>query len=576
MKSQELRQKYLEFFRQKGHTVIPSASLVPTDDPTVLFTTAGMHPLVPYLMGQAHPHGTRLVNCQKCLRTDDIDDVGDDTHGTFFEMLGNWSLGDYWKQESISWSYEFLTSPDWLGVDKSRLAVTVFAGDDDAPRDSESAEIWKSLGVPEARIAYLGKADNWWGPPGASGPCGPDTEIFYWVGDEPAPEQYDPQDKRWVEIWNNVFMQYNKTPDGKFTPLEQKNVDTGMGLERTTAVLAGKSNVYETDLFEPILGKIRELAPQSDARSERIIADHVRAAVFLVSDGVTPSNKDRGYILRRLIRRAVTYGKKIGINGPFINQVGAVIVSTYSSAYPELGAEIVSQELEKEESKFLQTLSKGLKMLEGKSAVTGKDAFDLFQTYGFPVELTRELVRIDNEQEFKDELAKHQDMSRTASAGQFKGGLASSSEKTVKLHTATHLLNAALREVLGPEVWQKGSNINEERTRFDFTHSAKLTDEQKARVEQLVNDWIQRGLAVKQETLTQDDARALGAIGVFGEKYADQVSVYTVYDPATGQAVSREFCGGPHVETLQGLGQFKIQKEEAVSAGVRRIKAVLI
>jgi alanyl-tRNA synthetase len=575
MTSQEIRDKYLKFFETKNHKIIPSASLVPANDPTVLFTTAGMHPLVPYLLGEVHPQGNRLVNFQKCLRTDDIGEVGDDTHNTFFEMLGNWSLGDYWKNDSIAWSYDFLTNPEWLGIDKSRLAVSVFEGDGDAPFDEESFGIWKSLGVPEQRIAKLGKKDNWWGPPGATGPCGPDTEIFYWVGSEPAPEKFDPENKYWVEIWNNVFMQYNKTAEGKFEPLKQKNVDTGMGLERITTALAGKSNVYETDLFQPILEKIQGIASASDMKSERIIADHIRAATFMIADGVIPSNKDRGYILRRLIRRAITYGKKLGIEKDLSVQVKDAVASKFGDLYPELNDAKVTEELAKEETKFRQTLSNGLKLLDGKQTITGKEAFDLFQSYGFPVELTRELVKIDSENDFYTELVKHQELSRTSSAGQFKGGLASHSDKIVRLHTATHLLNAALRKVLGSEVWQKGSNITEERTRFDFTHGSKLTDEQKKQVEDLVNDWIQRDLQVKKEVMTQDEAKKLGAIGVFGEKYADEVSIYTIFDPQNQEIISREFCGGPHVEHIGPIGKFRIQKEEAVSAGVRRIKAVI-
>jgi alanyl-tRNA synthetase len=578
MNSQEIRDKYIKFFESKQHKQIPSASLVPANDPTVLFTTAGMHPLVPFLMGENHPQGTRLVNYQKCLRTDDIDEVGDATHNTFFEMLGNWSLGDYWKTESIGWSYEFLTHADWLDIDKSRLAVSVFEGDSDAPFDQESFDIWKSLGIPEARIAKLGKQDNWWGPPGATGPCGPDTEIFYWIGTEQAPDNFDPANKEWVEIWNNVFMQYNKTAEGKFEPLSQKNVDTGMGLERITTVLAGKSNVYETDLFQPIMEKITELSADIDLKSRRIISDHMRASVFLIADGVAPSNKDRGYILRRLIRRSVTYMRKSGQDSSMTKAIAEVVVEKYKDNYPEISGATVFQELEKEENKFRTTLSNGLKMIEGKTEISGKEAFDLFQSYGFPFELTEELVKVD-EEKFKKEFSKHQDLSRTASAGQFKGGLASHSDKIVRLHTATHLLNAALRKVrkvLGSEVWQKGSNITEERTRFDFTHNAKLTDEQKQEVERQVNDWVNRDLTVKRETMRQEQAKSLGAIGVFGEKYADEVSIYTIIDPKTEEVISREFCGGPHVEHTGVIGQIKIQKEEAVSAGVRRIKAAIL
>ncbi len=576
MNSQEIRQKFLAFFESKNHKIIPSASLVPANDPTVLFTTAGMHPLVPYLMGETHPAGTRLANYQKCLRTDDIDEVGDATHLTFFEMLGNWSLGDYWKQDSISWSYEFLTDPKWLGIDKSRLAVSVFTGDNDAPRDEESAQIWKSLGMPENRIAYLGKKDNWWGPPGASGPCGPDTEIFYWVGEEPAPEKFDPENKKWVEIWNNVFMQYEKTVAGEFIALKQKNVDTGMGLERITTVLAGKENVYETDLFQPILEEISKVAPGLELRSQRIVADHIRASVFLLADGVLPSNKERGYILRRLIRSAVANICKVDLNvdSKAVGVIANVVRENYKSFYPELDNDKLYDDLSDEVKKFRATLEKGLKMLEGKTTITGKEAFDLFQSYGFPKELTKQYVSFD-ENEFAEELKKHQELSRTASSGMFKGGLASHSEKVVKLHTATHLLNAALRKVLGPEVWQKGSNITEERTRFDFTHNAKMTDEQKKEVEKLVNEWIAADYPVKRETMSQDKARELGAIGVFGEKYADEVSIYSIVDPKSSEVISREFCGGPHVEHTGVIGKFNIQKEEAVSAGVRRIKATI-
>ncbi len=563
MNSSELRKKYLKFFEEKGHQVIPSASLVPANDPTVLFTTAGMHPLVPYLLGQEHPAGKRLVNIQKSLRTDDIDEVGDNTHNTFFEMLGNWSLGDYWKEDSIKWSYEFLTDKKWLGLPHDKLKVTVFAGDHDAPLDEESINVWKSLGFSDDRIERLGKKDNWWGPPGQSGPCGPDTEIFYNIG------------KEWVEIWNNVFMQYEKTADGKFIPLKQRNVDTGMGMERTTAALEGKESIYETELFLPIIEKIRILAQKQDQKSERVITDHLRASVFLLADGVTPSNKDRGYILRRLIRRSITYGQKLGIEQDFTTEVAAVIIQNYSSHYPELNNPKIEEELKKEELKFRQTLAKGMKLLEKKEGITGKEAFDLFQTYGFPFELTKEFAVVANTGEFEDEFKKHQELSRTASAGQFKGGLASHSDKIVRLHTATHLMNAALRKVLGDNVWQKGSNITEERTRFDFTHDQKLTDEQKKQVEDLVNVWIIADLPVKKETMALADAKKLGAIGVFGEKYPETVSIYSVIDPKTGEAISREFCGGPHVEHTGVIGKFKIQKEEAVSAGVRRIKAVI-
>lgn len=563
MNSAELRKKYLKFFEEKGHKVIPSASLVPANDPSVLFTTAGMHPLVPYLLGTEHPAGKRLVNVQKSLRTDDIDEVGDNVHNTFFEMLGNWSLGDYWKEDSIKWSYEFLTDKKWLGLSEDKLKITVFGGDKDAPKDEESAQIWKSLGIPDERIEYLGKKDNWWGPPGATGPCGPDTEIFYNTGQE------------WVEIWNNVFMQYEKTADGKFIPLKQRNVDTGMGMERTTAVLEGKESVYDTELFLPIIEKIRILAKQKDLKAERIIVDHLRASIFLLADGVIPSNKDRGYVLRRLIRRSITYGQKLGIEQDFTLEVAGIIRRIYAHIYAELNDPKIDEELKKEELKFRQTLARGMKLLEKKEGITGKEAFDLFQTYGFPFELTREFAVVKKIEEFEEEFKKHQKLSRTASAGQFKGGLASHSDKIVRLHTATHLMNAALRKVLGENVWQKGSNITEERTRFDFTHNAKVTDEEKKQVEDLVNAWITSDLQVKKETITLAEAKKLGVIGVFGEKYPDTVSIYTIFDPKTKEVVSREFCGGPHVEHTGIIGKFKIQKEEAVSAGVRRIKAVI-
>jgi alanyl-tRNA synthetase len=577
MTASELRKKYLEFFESKGHKIIPSASLVPANDNSVLFTTAGMHPLVPYLLGENHPEGTKLTDVQKCLRTDDIDEVGDNTHLTFFEMLGNWSLGDYWKDEAIRWSHEFLISRQWLNLNPDKLAVSVFAGDADAPLDEDSIKIWKELGFADDRIAKLGKKDNWWGPPGQTGPCGPDTEMFFWTGEGAAPENFQEthDDPHWVEIWNDVFMQYEKTSEGKFVPLAQKNVDTGMGLERMSAILEGKKNVYETSLFIPIFDKLKTLVVNPDPKSERIIADHMRASVFLLADGVIPSNKDRGYILRRLIRRSVTYGQKLGIEHDFTVEIANVIIENYSHAHPELNNPQIEIELKKEELKFRQTLGKGLKMLEKNPNITGKEAFDLFQTYGFPFELTREFAIVENASDFEEEFKKHQQLSRTASAGQFKGGLASHSDKIVRLHTATHLMNAALRKVLGTNVWQKGSNITEERTRFDFAHGEKLTDEQKFNVESLVNTWIAADLTVKRETMPLEQARELEAIGVFGEKYPDTVSIYTIYDPNTEEVVSREFCGGPHVEHTGVIGQFKIQKEEAVSAGVRRIKATI-
>ena len=589
--AQELRIKYLKFFESKGHAIIPSASLVPANDASVLFTTAGMHPLVPYLLGQQHPGGKRVTNVQKCIRTGDIEEVGDNTHLTFFEMLGNWSFGDYFKKEAIAWSFEFLTSPEYLNIPLQRLAVSVFAGDEDAPKDTEAAEIWKSLGVSESRIAYLPKKDNWW-IAGNTGPCGPDTEMFFWTDPgTPAPENFQESkdDKRWVEIWNDVFMQFEKHEDGSLTPLSKPNVDTGMGLDRTLAVLNGQQSVYDTELFKPmwdVLALDQEILSNEEVKKARIILDHVRAAVFIVSDGVEPSNKDRGYVLRRLLRRSMVMGRLLNLKLHWLKALIGQVISAYAQAYPELvtGSERIFSTIESEQIKFEKTLEKGLKEFSskyqaGNNQLSGTDAFDLYQTYGFPWELTQELAEQSgqkiNREEFEAEFKKHQELSRTASAGQFKGGLASHSEKIVRLHTATHLMNAALRQVLGEGVWQKGSNITEERTRFDFTHAQKMTDEEKHKVEELVNGWIGRNLSVKKEILPLEEARKLNAIGVFGEKYADTVSVYTVSDPQSGEVISREFCGGPHVEHTGVIGKFKIQKEEASSAGVRRIKAVV-
>jgi alanyl-tRNA synthetase len=592
MTANELRQKYLDFFISKGHKVIPSASLVPANDPTVLFTTAGMHPLVPYLLGQEHPSGQRLASCQKCIRTGDIEEVGDNTHLTFFEMLGNWSLGDYGKSEAIAWSFEFLTSKAWLGLPISRLAVSCFSGDADAPRDTVSAELWMSRGIKSERIAFLGKDDNWWGPAGLTGPCGPDTEMFYWSDDgTPAPDDFSQtkNDKRWVEIWNDVFMEYNKTAEGKFEPLQQKNVDTGMGLDRTLAVLKGQASVFDTELFKPMFDVIER---QQDGMSEtelkraRVVLDHVRAATFMVADGVEPSNKDRGYVLRRLLRRAMVYGKLLNLKEHWLKAIVGQIMVVYEAAYPELVAESerIFNSIEGERKKFEGTLELGLRefrnLISHQAAVSGRDAFNLYQSFGFPWELTKELAVQSGQQisqlEFETEFKKHQELSRTASAGQFKGGLADHSEIMVRYHTATHLMNAALRRVLGDHVFQKGSNITAERTRFDFSHPTKMTTEQKQAVEKLVNDWVARDLTVKKEVMPLADARQLEAIGVFGEKYAEVVSVYTVYDPQTNEIISREFCGGPHVEHTGQIGQFKIAKEEASSAGVRRLKGVLV
>ena len=588
--AQQLREKYLNFFQSKNHTIIPSASLVPADDPSILFTTAGMHPLVPFLMGEKHPGGSRVVNAQKCVRTGDIDEVGDNTHLTFFEMLGNWSFGDYFKKEAIEWSWEFLTSAEHLNLDKNRLAFSVFAGDEDAPRDEESAQIWESLGVAKHRLAFLPKKNNWW-IAGETGPCGPDTEMFFWTdaGSEPAlPFQDHYEDPRWVEIWNDVFMQYNKTAGGKYEPLEQKNVDTGMGLDRVLAVLNGQTSVYDTELFKPmfdVIGLRNEILSGGEVAKARIILDHIRASVFITADGVEPSNKDRGYVLRRLLRRAMVYARVLNLQATWLKALIGQVITVYASAYPQLveNSNKIFEIIESEQAKFGKTLEKGLrefrKLVSDEDGLTGKEAFDLYQTYGFPWELTRELMAGEGKEvikeEFEQEFKKHQELSRTASAGQFKGGLASHSKKIIRLHTVTHLMNAALREVLGKDVWQKGSNITEERTRFDFTHGRKMTPEEITAVEELVNGWIKRDLKVKKEIMPLEEAKKLEAIGVFGEKYADEVSIYSVYDPSTDEIISREFCGGPHVEHTSTIGNFKIKKEEASSSGVRRIKAIV-
>ncbi|MBP6942529.1 MAG: alanine--tRNA ligase [Candidatus Buchananbacteria bacterium] len=590
MTAKELKQKYLQFFEAHGHSVIPSASIVPENDPTVLFTTAGMQPLVPYLLGGKHPGGTRLVDVQKCIRTGDIDEVGDNTHLTFFEMLGNWSLGDYFKEDAIKWSFEFLTSSEWLNIPLESLAVTVFAGDEHAERDEESVALWLSLGISKDRIAYLGRDDNWWGPAGATGPCGPDTEIFYWTGTEPAPTLYDPADKRWVEIWNNVFMQFNKTADGTYEPLAKPNVDTGMGLERTTAVLCGKASVFEVEPLSTIVAQVlasaniitEEVTPDQ-LKAARIIADHLRAATFMLAAGVAPSNVERGYVLRRLIRRAVRYGKQLGINDPFVAVIAEVVIAQMGGAYSELREQrsVIEDELVKEEEKFAKALEKGLKHFEKLTkdkTLSGEDAFTLFSTYGFPFEMSLELareqgIRVD-EATYAAELAKHQDLSRTATAGKFKGGLADHSAETTRLHTATHLLLQSLRQIVSDQISQKGSNITAERLRFDFNYPDKLTAEQIAAVEALVNEQIQKALPVNFVEVSLDEAKALGATGVFEHKYGDMVKVYIMGENPE-VAFSKEICGGPHVTNTSELGHFKIVKEEASSAGVRRIKAIV-
>ncbi|MEK7089663.1 MAG: alanine--tRNA ligase [Patescibacteria group bacterium] len=582
----EIRNKYLEFFKSKGHTIIPSASLIPENDPTVLFTTAGMHPLVPYLLGEAHPGGSRVTSVQKCIRTGDIDEVGDVTHLTFFEMLGNWSFGDYFKNEAIEMSFEFLTSKEWLGLDKNLLAVSVFQGDKDAPLDTEAFEKWKSLGISEKRIAKLPKKNNWWGPAGETGPCGPDTEMFYWTGKkEEVPDSFNDDNPLWVEIWNDVFMQYFKNADGTFKPLEQKNVDTGMGLERTVAILNGVG-VYEIDSFKPIIERIEQLSGKKygenaeDTRAIRIIADHVRAATFVLGDqrGIAPSNIGQGYVLRRLIRRAIRYGKLLGVHEAFTASVAEDVILACKDAYPELAKnhDTIIQELSEEEKRFSVALDKGLKEFGKLTSVDGKEAFNLYQSYGFPIELTEELSKekgfVIDKKLFTDEFKKHQELSRTSSAGVFKGGLADNSEEVTKYHTTTHLLHQALRDVLGSHVEQKGSNLTKERLRFDFSHNAKMTLEEIAKVEQIVNDNIKKDLPVHFEMLTIEEAKKAGAIGLFEDKYAklgNKIKVYFIGD------YSREICGGPHVEHTGEIHGIKIQKEEAVSAGVRRIRAVL-
>ena len=598
----ELRSKYIEFFKSKGHVEISGKSLIPENDPTVLFTTAGMHPLVPYLLGEPHPAGKRLTDYQKCIRTGDIDAVGDTSHLTFFEMLGNWSLGDYFKKEAITWSFEFLTSPQYLGIPVEKLSVTVFAGDESIPRDEESAAIWKSLGLPEDHIYFLPKEDNWWGPAGETGPCGPDTEMFVDTGKEPCGPECRPgcHCGKYFEIWNDVFMQYNKTAAGKYEPLAAPCVDTGMGIERTVAMLQGKDSVYDTEAFTPILALLGDMSgkqygaerygakendPEVD-KSFRIVADHVRAATFILGDpkAVLPSNIGAGYVLRRLIRRAVRHGKKLGIEGVFLAKPAEVVIQNYQGAYPELveNRERILQELTREEEKFLETLQKGEKEFEKmlpnllknpQKIMSGRLAFKLYDTYGFPIELTEELAAENglkvNREEFDEAYKKHQDLSRAGSEQVFKGGLADHSEISTRYHTATHLLHQALRTVLGEHVAQKGSNITAERVRFDFSHPSPMTKEEIARVEQIVNEQIQRDLPVTMEMMPLEDAKKAGAIALFGEKYEPIVKVYTIGD------FSKEVCGGPHVTHTGELGKFKIIKEQSSSAGVRRIYAVL-
>lgn len=588
----QIRQAYLDFFKEKGHAIIPGAPLVPENDPTVLFTTAGMHPLVPYLLGEPHSAGKRLTDVQRCVRTGDIDDVGDATHLTMFEMLGNWSLGDYFKKEAIEWSYEFLTSPQWLGLDVSRLAVSVFAGDADAPFDEEAFKIWQALGIPVARIAKLPKKNNWWGPAGQTGPCGPDTEIFYWTGDpKDTPTSFNDDHPLWVEIWNNVFMQYNKDEHSAFVPLKQQNVDTGMGLERISAVMQGVASVYDTDSLAPIFDLVLAASSVPEgkeggfrAQHARIITDHLRASIFIIADGVMPSNVDQGYVLRRLIRRAVRSGMQIGIDGftEFTKTFVAAVVRQYGSAYPLLTtkAQDITQALVREEEQFAATLKEGLKHLskvmeKAQGTIDGQSAFHLYDTYGFPIELTKEMAAEQkltvDEDGFKKAFEAHQALSRAGAEQKFKGGLADNGAETTKLHTATHLLNAALKKVLGPQIQQKGSNITAERLRFDFNYDGKMTPEQIAETERLVNEQIALDLPIAFHLTTVEGAKEEGAVGVFDDRYGSEVKVYAIGDGT----FSKEICGGPHVSRTGLLGTFKIQKEESSSAGVRRIKAVV-
>ena len=583
-----LKDLYINFFVSKGHKWIPSAPVVPENDPSVLFNTAGMQPLIPYLTGQPHPYGTRLCDYQKCIRTNDLDSIGDKTHHTFFEMLGNWSLGDYFKEESIGYSFEFLTKV--LNIPVNRLAVTVFAGDKDIPRDEVSATVWKNLGISEDRIAFLDASNNFW-IAGASGPCGGDTEIFYFRSNDEIPDKFDPEDDRWVEIWNNVFMQYYKDEKGNVSELPKKNVDTGMGYERVVAVLEGVDDNYMSSVWKDVIElieKISSLPYEGNEESMRIIADHIRTAVFIAADpaGIKPSNTDQGYILRRLIRRAIRHAKKLNIdmNSLWEQEIAKLIMDKYEKYYNEIkeNRNVVLEVLTNEKNKFNRTLEKGLrefdKATKNNSDIDGITAFHLFDTYGFPIELTIELAKerglTVDEKGFYDKFKQHQELSRTASAGKFKGGLAGNSEIETKYHTATHLLNAALKVVVDQSVHQKGSNITDERMRFDFSCDHKLTDEEKLNTEKLVNEWIEAGLDVTVEEMSKEEAIKSGAECMFIEKYPDIVTVYSIGNDKYG-IVSKELCGGPHVKNTKELGHFTIKKEEASSAGVRRIKAIL-
>ena len=607
----KLRKMYLDFFKEKGHAIVPSASLIPENDPTVLFTTAGMHPLVPYLLGEPHPEGKRIANVQKCIRTGEIDEVGDTTHLTFFEMLGDWSLGDYFKEEAIAWSWEFLTSKEYLGINPEKLYVTVFEGDEQVPKDTEAIELWqghyKELGMEAKegeRIFALGREDNWWGPAGQTGPCGPDTEMFYDTGKDSCGKECIPGCGcgKYVEIWNDVFMEYNKNPDGAYFPMDNKNVDTGMGLERTVMVLNGFKTVYEMDALAPVVTtilRIKENDPElmfdpswqqhydeQTVKSVRIMADHIRSAVFILADprGVTPGNEDQGYVLRRLIRRAIRHARILGLHGSYLSDGAESVIQELKDVYQELGRnrDKIISELVVEKEKFEKVLDKGIarfaQITNTKKELNAQEIFELYTSYGFPLEMVKELAEEKglsvDEKGFEEAFKKHQELSRAGAEGKFSGGLADDSEEVKQFHTATHLLHQALREVLGNHVAQKGSNITKERLRFDFSHPEKMTDEQKKEVEAIVNKQIKANLPVHFHEMTVEEAKEFGAIGLFEERYGEKVKVYTVGEKE--DAFSKEICGGPHVEKTSELaGTFRIKKEESVSAGIRRIKAVL-
>ncbi|MDO5557611.1 MAG: alanine--tRNA ligase [Clostridia bacterium] len=585
----EIKQIFLKFFEERGHKIIPSAPIIPENDPTCLFNVAGMQPLVPYFKGQPHPEGKRLVDVQKCFRTNDLDEVGDSTHHTFFEMLGNWSLGDYFKTESITWSFDLLTKHFNIPVEK--LAVTVFKGNNLVPADNEAAQIWEGLGISKDRIAFLDEENNWWPNMESLGPCGPDTEIFYWRSEKEIPKVFNPDDENWVEIWNNVFMQYYHKQDGTFEVLDNKNIDTGLGVERTTAILEGFTDNYKSSIWKDVISKIEEISGLSYnnleyTRSMRIIADHIRAIVMIAGDnaGVKPSNTDQGYVLRRLIRRTIRYAKKlnIDINSDWEQELAKLIIEKFKGYYKELelNKQVILDVLKNEKNKFNKTLEKGLREFEklvqniNGSIINKDDSFKLYDTYGFPIELTEELanergLKVDIKG-FEEKFIEHQEKSRAGANQKFKGGLASIGEMEIKYHTATHLLNAALKNVLGSHVHQKGSNITAERMRFDFSHDTKMTDEEKQKVEELVNEYIKMAIPVEKFEMKKQEAIEMGAEAMFIEKYGDIVNVYKIGD------VSLELCGGPHVSNTKELGIFKIKKEEASSAGVRRIKAILM